>query len=308
MIKNRFAAFLLLSVVAFSSLSTNARQANAWQSNAQDKTESNAEQESNVEDFPSVGVSKLIEQIVLPGTLLTHKPVDPTSSALIVRVVDTFPHGDSFRYDISYFGLEPGEFDLRDYLIREDGSSTEDLPPIPVKVRSILDSGQITPNDLGYGLLSGMGGYWNVLWMGILVWFIVLVLLFVVGKGKKKAEEVFVAKPLTVADRLEPNIRAAIAGELSKEKHAELERMLFVFWQNRLDMPTSDPAETLRELRQHPESGPLLKQVELWLHSPDQSGSVDIPKLLKPYENIRAEEFDHVADKVQFSPPASGAK
>ena len=65
--------------------------------------------QSQVIDTPSVGISKLVEQIVLPGSELTHRQVDPKTSPLIVRVVRSFPHGDAFRYDISYFGMDAGE-------------------------------------------------------------------------------------------------------------------------------------------------------------------------------------------------------
>ena len=58
------------------------------------------------------------------------KPLDDRRAPVVLRIVDVYPHGTAFRYDLEYYGLEPGTFDLRDYLRRKDGSSTADLPPI----------------------------------------------------------------------------------------------------------------------------------------------------------------------------------
>lgn len=247
----------------------------------------------------SLGVSQLVEQIVLPGTRLTHKKVDPTTTPLIVRVVRSFPHGDSFRYDISYFGLTEGNFDLRDFLVREDGSSTEDLPSLPVVVNTVLAGNQIEPNQLKVGGLSKYGGYWKLLWLAGIAWVLGLTLLVFLGRPKKRLPTMTVEKPVTLAELLKPAVEKAIAGELPREKRAELERFLFSFWQNRLNLRFTDPAKVLKQIRNHPESGPLLKQVETWLHSPTGSDdSTNIADLLAPYQRFTATDLD--VDFPQF--------
>ena len=60
---------------------------------------------------------------VLPGSELEVKPIGERTP-IVLRIVRVFPHGTAFRYDLEYYGLEPGSFDLKDYLQRKDRSST----------------------------------------------------------------------------------------------------------------------------------------------------------------------------------------
>ena len=252
-------------------------------------------QDSDSYELPSLGVAQTIEQIVLPGSELTHRTVDPATTPLVVRVVDTFPHGNSFRYDISYFGLTKGEFDLRDFLVRKDGSSTDDLPPIPVIVGSILEEGQVEPNELEIGGLSRFGGYWRVVLYGLIGWVIVLGLLFFVGRKKKEVAAEKVEHKKSLADLLKPSVEQAISGTLPHEKHAELERFLFSYWQKRLHLENLEPAEALNQIRNHEESGPLVRQLEIWLHGASTSGEyVDVAELLLPYKDVKPEHADEL--------------
>lgn len=258
--------------------------------------------QDNQSGNPSVGVPGLVEQIVLPGSLLTHEKVNPSEADLVVRVIRSFPNGDSFRYDISYYGMESGEYDLSKYLIREDGSSTDDLPAIPVQVKSIIKSGQIKPNDLDIGMFGRVGGYFRMVVLGAFIWVAVLLAMIFLARGKKEAAVEQVSKKLSLADRLRPSIEAAISGNLPAEKHAELERMLFAFWQKRLKLTETEPSTAINQIRNNKESGPLIKQVEQWLHSPAQDSNVDIAELLKPYQNISGTELD---DLSNFDGPTS---
>ena len=234
---------------------------------------------------------------MLPGSELTHRQVDPATSPLIVRVVETFPHGSDFRYDISYFGMTEGEYDLKDFLVRIDGSSTDDLPSIPVKINSILESGQIQPNDLEIGKLSRFGGYWQLLIVGATAWVLVLLALILVGRKKKQLVAEKIEHRKTLAELLEPSVERAIAGTLAPEKHAELERLLFAFWQRRLKLDHLEPAEALSEIRTHDKSGPLIRQLETWLHSPPGSADApDIAKLMEPYQQFDADELQAETD------------
>ncbi|MEC9093809.1 MAG: hypothetical protein VX438_13950, partial [Planctomycetota bacterium] len=141
----------------------------------------------------SLGVSQQIDQLILPGTPLTHKNMDPTTTPLMVRVIRVFPHGDAYRYDISFSGLTQGNFDLRDFLVREDGSSTEDLPPLPVTINSILGKNQVEPNPLKTGILNQYGGYQKAIWIGGGVWLIVLLLLIWFGRSSKPLTEITIS-------------------------------------------------------------------------------------------------------------------
>lgn len=234
----------------------------------------------------SVGLSGRILGLVLPGTELEVKPNTDRRTPLIVRILQAWPHGTAFRYDIEFYGLEPGQFDIREYLQRKDGSAVKDLPAIPVTIKSVLPPGQIKPNPLEAKNTPGLGGYRTWLIAAGVVWTIVLLVILFAGRGGKKGADLAVHKPRTLADHLRPLVESAMSGRSSPTQLAELERSLLVYWERRLHLQHQKPAETIKQLRHHPEAGPLLEQLEIWLHRPANCKPVDVALLLKPYRNI----------------------
>ncbi len=228
-----------------------------------------------------------IEQLVLPGTELEAKPAD-RKAPLVVRIVRVAPHGTALRYDLEYYGLEKGKFDLRDYLRRKDRSSAADLPPIPVTIESVLPPGQVLPNVLEPKGTPRPGGYWLLLSAAGVLWVLVLFAILRVGRRRAEAARVS-ARPLTLADRLRPLVEGAVAGRLDPGRLAELERALIVYWSRRLNLLDRKPAEALAVLRGHPEAGPLLAQLEIWLHRPPPHATIDVAALLEPYRAVPAD-------------------
>jgi len=234
----------------------------------------------------SVGMPVRIEQVVLPGSEL--EPVPVTDKTLVViRIDKVYPHGTAFRYDPVCYGLEPGEYDLRKYLQRKDGSSTDDLPALPFTVESRLATGQIEPHGLSYAAWPWLGGYRLLLVLAGLFWVLGLVWL-VYPRRKKLVVEASETKeaPLSLADRLRPLVTDAVAGRLAPARLAELERALVSYWRRRLKLENVTPAEAVSQLRAHPEASPLVTQLENWLHRPAGDEPVDVARLLEPYRNI----------------------
>lgn len=244
------------------------------------------------DNSPTVGYPARIDGLVLPGAELETKPLTDRRGPIVVRIVNSYRHGSAFRYDLEYYGLEAGSFDLKDYLRRKDGSSIASLPAIPVEIRSVLPPGQVLPNELGAKSPPRLGGYQLVL-IGLGVfWMLGLLAIFYLGRGKKRDEALAGARPRTLADHLRPLIEGAIAGRLTPAQLAELERSLVVYWGRRLNVSERKPAEALAELRKHPEAGGLLGQLETWLHRPGAHKHVDIVALLEPYRDIPAEALE----------------
>lgn len=236
----------------------------------------------------SVGLPVKIEQLVLPGTELEAKPISDRDAKLVLRVVSTYPHGTAFRYDLEYYGLEPGQFDLRDYLKRKDATATDDLPPIPVKIVSVLPAGQILPGELQPVSPPWVGGYVLVLLLGAVVWIAGLIALIFVGRKKRKTAVRVAEHQLTLAERLQPLVESAVAGRLTLDQQAALERLLLGYWSERLGLADVDPAEAMQRLRSHPEAGQLLRQVEAWLHQPGGAREVNLAQMLAPYRGPAA--------------------
>jgi len=239
---------------------------------------------------PSVGVAAKINQLVLPGTELEPKPLDDRLSKVVVRVVDVYPHGTSFRYDLTYSGLEPGTYDLKDYLKRKDGTGTADLPAIPVTVRAILPPGQIEPSPLKATPSLFRGNYRLLMFLGAVAWFVGLVAIIFVGRKQAKIASEASSRPLTLADRLRPLVDRAMAGTLEPTERAELERTLIDYWRQRLGLGALSPGRAIALIRADDQAGALLRRLESWLHRPPGEGErVDVAALLEPYRALPAE-------------------
>ena len=226
-------------------------------------------------------------EIVLPGTALEARPYEH-KARLIVRIAETRPRGDSIWYDLRYIGMVPGNYDLRGYLHRLDGSTTNNLPPIPASVAPLLpekhDGLLVEEAASPFGRLSG---YKTWMIVAAVVW--ALLFLPLVWRHRKKAAPATAPPPQpTLADRLRPLVEQAAAGTLSGDGQAQLERMLLNYWRDRLNLGALDMAEAIGKLRAHPEAGELLRALESWLHRPKGSVNVDVAAVLQPYRTIPA--------------------
>jgi len=240
--------------------------------------------------MPTVGVEGKIE-LALPGTLLQGKPVTDRAP-LLLRVASTqpAPRREDIWYDLRYMGLVPGAHDLKNYLVRADGSPTTDLPSIPVAVHGLL------PEDHKGELVRGSGARWpffggyRVL-MGAVAGLWAAMMVPLIFYRRKKRAAIIAAPPArkTFADRLRPLIDQAARGTLSIEEKGKLERMLLWYWQRRLDLTADSPGDAIAALRRHDKAGELLRALEEWLHRrPGMSGgapATDVNALLAPYRD-----------------------
>ena len=237
-----------------------------------------------------VGFPARINQIVLPGTELQTQ-IESRSQPVVVRIIESFQHGDSFRYDLEYYGLEPGNFDLRKYLTRRDGSTTDDLPEIPVTVTANLPAGQVEPHELRSRRPSISSYYLATLVVASGVWLLGFFAILLLGRGRIR-HVVATVRKLTVADRLRPLVEKAVSGELDSQGRAELERVLVAFWRKKLRLDDLPPSQLFNRLNEHEPARQMLSQLEEWLHRPEANNQVDVAALLAPYQSMAAEELD----------------
>lgn len=242
---------------------------------------------------PTVGVPARLDQVLLPGTELEAIPLRDRDTPLVLRIAASYAHGDAFRYDLVYYGLEPGQFDLRDYLRRKDGTPTADLPPIPVSVASILPPGQVEPNRLTPSATPALGGYRNLMGLVFATWCAGLVAILSYRRRSADAAEQAARAPATLAERLRPLVERAVAGTLAEGEAAELERLLIGYWRRRLGVEDASPALAIATIRAHEQGGPMLRQLEEWLHRPGgPAAPVDLARLLEPYQDLPADALE----------------
>jgi hypothetical protein len=255
----------------------------------------------------TIGMTARVTELVLPGSELQAAPLDE-KAPIVLRVVRVSPHGDAFRYDLEYQGLEAGDHDLARFLVRKDGTKAADLPPIPVHVSAVLPADRVRPNPPHAGEVLGLGGY-RALWIaGSIAWIAGLALILRAGKKRVASMPAPVARPKTLAERLRPLVLRAVAGELSQVERAELELSLYRYWSRRLGLTECPPSEILPELRKHAEAGPLLVALESWLHAPASSRrEVDLGALLAPYRSLAPDALeDGALEDVALATSAHG--
>lgn len=237
----------------------------------------------------AVGMRARIGQIVLPGTELKAAP-STFASPLVVHVVAVWPHGSLRRYDLEWVGYEPGRYDLAKFLVRQDGSSTDDLPPIPVEVTGSLPArGLVEPAELPPQAPDRLDGYRALQFVAGVVWVVGLLAILLVGRQFRRRRELVADAP-TLADRLRPLVQKVIDGNADTAAKAELERLLVAFWRQRLGLRDAPAATAIAAIKDHPEAGALLRRIEAWLHMPESPATLDLNAELAPYREVAAHE------------------
>ena len=193
---------------------------------------------------------------------------------------------------IEWYGLEPGTFDLRNFLRRKDGHPlTAEVPSLLVRVDAVQPPGQVEPNALPATAPPAIGGYWTWVRLAAIVWVLGFAVIIASMVPKRVAQARAKLPPLSLADRLQPLVAGAVAGTLSAAELAALERALLALWRKRLRLEITDPVVALEQLHADPQAGPLLKQLEIWLHHPAATVPVDVAALLEPYRRISAADL-----------------
>lgn len=250
-----------------------------------------------------VGMVGKISQIVIPGGELEAIPNSAPLTKIIVRVAESYRHGDAFRYDLEFTGLEPGRYDLAKYLRHKiPDTSTATLPPIEVEIVSVLEPGRIEPSRPTRPEIADWWTYWTKLNIFVGLWIAGLAGLFHWSNRAKKVETVTTREiaPLSLSQKLKPLVTAACEGTIAPHQRAELESLLIAYWSARSDACAEiSPGQILSMLKQHPEAGPLMAKLEEWLHMPPGQGNAserEIAHLLKPYESVPDSENPGIED------------
>ncbi len=261
-----------------------------------------------VSDAIPVGVPRWSREVVLEGPLLKARPAD-IKTPLIVRIDAVSPHGSALRYDFEYYGLEPGTYNLLDFLQREDGSEMEDLAPVEIVIESHLPPGQVKPHPVGHGTTPELGGYRTLLWTVGILWALGSIAWWSASQRKRQAQRAEeTAPPPTLAERLAPLVERGLKGELPLEDQARLELILIAIWRKRLGMQDAPASTVVVQLKEHAQAGVLLRELERWLHSPDSHSDLNLADLLEPYRNLSSEDWDREWERTEAptSDPASG--
>lgn len=216
---------------------------------------------------------------------------------IVLRIASISEVDGGLQYELRYIGNTPGDYDLRDFIERADGGTTENVETMPVTILGLLsDDHDGAIAEVSQPAIPMPGGYFELEVAAVVLWFIPFIALLVWWFIKRdKPQEVRVVRGPTLADQLRPLVQSAVKGDLPTEGRAHLERLLIQYWRGRLHLGSLPPADALRQMKDHDEAGALLRQLEQWLHArpnPDRQAETDnrIAELLRPYERIAAIE------------------
>jgi hypothetical protein len=161
--------------------------------------------------------------------------------------------------------------------------------------------------EVGGLALPSLGGYRALLVAGGVLW--LLPVGWVVAKRfrrKPAPAAVSAGAPRTLGDQLLPLVEAAIAGNLSTERSAELEMLLLAYWRRHRRIEGLSHKDAISRLREDAEAGELLRSLDRWLHlPPGDAVSLDLNTLLSPYRAI--EPIELPARPLQPEPALQGA-
>lgn len=226
------------------------------------------------------------------GKPLQAKTERNNEAPISIRLIRSSRDGTS--YQAKFVGTVEGTYDLREHLEHMDGSSASGLSEMPVRIYSTL------PNDHRSDLFetgafkpSLFGGYRLSMWLLGLAWIGIPIFIFVRRAMRKKPVRVLepsVSAP-TLAEQLYPLVEAAASRSLTIREKGRLELLLYHHWRERAELTSTDMAMVIRQLRSHPEAGPLIGTLERWLHESDtmhaqqDRSPAAIVELLRPYRS-----------------------
>jgi hypothetical protein len=189
-------------------------------------------------------------------------------SPVLLRIASQVVDGDSLLYEVCYVGTRAGGFDLRDYLRHENGNAFDEEPAILVQIIGTLagdHDGRL--DELAPPKREGALPYRQIFQIALVAW--IVVSLAIIVRRLLRPRRRRAAAPVTTApiDPLSPLLAAALAGELDAAGHARLEMLLLTNWITALKLQDLPTEAALAQLQRHPEAGPLLRRLEVWLHT-----------------------------------------
>jgi hypothetical protein len=232
-----------------------------------------------------VGQPVTLTDIYIPGGEAEPLPRRDRNPPLVVRLLDTKPALDGFRYDFEITGLDPGKYDLAKFLAAADPANPPEFPEIVLEIQAGLPAGIVLPHEMGKNELPPLGGYRQKMMTLAGLWLAGLIGILIWKRGKSVGSGLSEAAPPSLSQRLQPLVLQASTGDLDSSGRAALERLVIGHWRERLpEVASLPPAEAMAKLRAHPEAALLLLELERWLHSRDPNISTDrIEALLAPY-------------------------
>jgi hypothetical protein len=205
--------------------------------------------------------------------------------AVNLRIADVIEHPDRRLYDLRYIVNRAGTFDLKDYLIADNGSPLIDLPTFTFEGDAKLAKDLDTRIQETEEVRIEVGGYYyetmaalTLLWIG---W---LFLLLFWKRPRPPAAPDPGPQPLALAERMHAFLAHLETGTLNADEKAQLEMTLLNCWRSELALQDQPMHTALDQIARHSRTGEALKKLQHWLHHPQSPvPRAEIAALIQPY-------------------------
>ncbi len=222
--------------------------------------------------------------VTYSGPLLAVAPYK-WGVAVNVRIAAVTEKPDRRIYDLRYIVNRAGNFDLKDYLVADDGSTLEGLPAFKFEGDPKLSKNLDTRIQETEEIRVDVGGryyewmaFFTVLWIG---W---LFLLIFWKRPKPPAVPDAGPLPPTLAELMKDFLDQLEAGTLNADAKAKMEMLMLQCWRNELALNAEPMHSSLDQIASHGSTGDALKKLQHWLHHPSSSvPSAEIAAVIKPY-------------------------
>jgi hypothetical protein len=238
-----------------------------------------------------IGIESETDLVLSKGNLQA-KRVDP-QSPVILRVIAIRPLTDGrFIYRVAFTPLEPGSFNLSDYLVFPDDTPLGSTNPNPVTIAArVTNPDQTTLLGMPFPQTPPATRYAAWIVLLALLWLAAGLRLFSHKKPTPQPAPTPPPPPPTLAELLRPLVQLAASGDLDIPGKARLERIFLHYWSHQLDLQKLTPIEKIRAIRKHPEAGLLFRTMDAWIHRPEPViPEEEIAAVLAPYAEIDAPE------------------
>ena len=212
--------------------------------------------------------------------------------AVNVRIAKVIEQPSARIYDVRYIVNRAGTFDLKDYLIGEDGRSLDGLPSFKFHGDAKLSKHLDTRIQETEEISVDVGGYYYATLAGLAVFWIVWLLL-IIFYGRSKAPPPAIAAPPepTPAEMLRAFLAQLEGGTLDAAAKAKMEMLLLRRWREELALANVPMNTAFEAINRDAKTGNLLRQVEQWLHNPAAKVPREaIAAVLTPYTVEKAGE------------------
>ncbi len=205
--------------------------------------------------------------------------------AVNVRIAEVIEREGRRIYDVRYIVNRAGTFDLKDYLVAEDGSALNGLPTFKFVGDPKLSKNLDTRIQETEEVRVDVGGrYYETMIVLTLLWIGWLLLLIFYKRPKPPAEPDAGPPAPTLAEMLRGFLAQLEAGTLDATAKAKMEMTLLQCWRNELDLGHVPMGAALDQMAHNSKISDPLKKLQHWLYHPASTvQSAEIAAVIAPY-------------------------